>query len=190
MSTPIRSADELCAAIETVLVDHLDDTMNELGWTNEAGYESMRSWRQLPSLDALTAAQLPAGAVIAPDVVGEPVYEASTGLWRTTWRIPVVAYGRGSDHSDTQARIRNRVAAIRTTLLAHKSLGGLASAMRWTGENHNLIPARDSARSIAAGGISVDVTADVDMSLGTLPVVETTFPTVTVIKTGTSVSVR
>lgn len=183
MSTPIRSVDELCVAVEATLVEHYDATMTALGFTT--GYAPVATWQQLPSIQAIAAAKLPAGAIVAPTMIGTPTYTAASRTWRTTWRVPIGIYERGSDHDQTQARIRNRVAGIRATLLQHKSLGGIATGMAWSGENYDLLPGRDVARTIAAGGVSLDITADVtidpvDPGTGGGPVVTSTPTTVTI----------
>lgn len=185
MSTPVRSVDEVCVAIEQVLLAHYDATMAGLGFTD--GYAPVKTWTQLPALEAIATAELPAGAIVAPTGVDSPTYQASSGLYRYTWRVPIGIYERGRDHNQTQGRIRNRVAGIRTTLLQHKSLGGIATALAWSGENYGLLPAKEVARTLAAGAVSFDVTADV--TLDPLPTVPPT-PGPVVTSTQSTVTVR
>jgi hypothetical protein len=179
---PITSVDDLCQAVESTLTTYLPDVMTALGFTTGAGYEPVRTWQQLPSVQALAAAELPAGAIVAPGLVTPPIYQADSDSWITVWRVPVGMYERGRNHSETQARIRNRIAAIRTTLLRHKSLGGVAKTLLWSGEEYDLIPGRESARTIAAGAVAFDITAEVDLGpdpAGALPVVNSVDHTLT-----------
>lgn len=173
MSTPIRSVDELCRAVEETLDEHLVTMMTLLGYDDTA-YKKIKDWQQLPTLTALSAATLPAGAISTAGLVRPPKQSRDTA--EATWRIVVGFYERGRDHDDTQARVRNWCAGIRTTLLARKSLGGLASSLIWSGEEHDILPGREQARTIAAAAVAFDVTATVLTAppAGALPVVTST----------------
>lgn len=179
MTTPIVSVDQLCVAIEQLLTDRLDATMTALGF---ADLKQVSTWQQVPSVAALSAATLPAGAIVSPGLVSPPSYKASTGLYEATWRVPVGIYTKGRDHDSTQAAVRNWCAGIRLTVLQHKSLGGLAKSLAWTGEEYDRIASRESARTIAVGGCAFDVTAlmTTDLTAGVLPTVTTTPTTLSV----------
>lgn len=178
MTTPIVSVDELCKAIEQLHTEHLEAQMAQLGFE----VEKLRTWQQVPSLEALQSAALPAGAIVAPGLVNPPTYKASSNVWVATWRVLNGIYVKGRDHGDTQAQVRNWCAGIRTNLLKHKSLGGIAADLKWFGEEYDRLPSREAARTIAAGGVAVDVT--VHMTLDPAPADRP------VLKTPTSVSVR
>jgi hypothetical protein len=179
MSTPIASVDELCVGVENALRAHLVGVMDDLGFTDPI-YDVVKTWQQLPTTTALVAASLPGVAVSAAGLVDAPVYSRSSGTWTTTWRIAVGIYERGKNHADTQARVRNWCAGIRTTLVLHKSLGGLASALSWSGEEYALVPDREQARTIAAAAVAFDVTATISATVGNLPPVTSTPTSVSV----------
>lgn len=164
MTTAIVSADELCTALETVLTDHLADEMVALGYTAAVGYEPVRDWQQVPTINAIATAKLPAGAITTPGLADSPTWVPSHRAYRTTWRIAAGVYVRGRDHDQTQRMARNYAAAVRVTVLRHKGLGGIAEKLRWVGEDYALRPERESSRTLAACAVAFDVTA---MTIGT-----------------------
>lgn len=161
----VIGADEVCIAVEQslrtripVVIDALD-----LGAT----LKPFRDWQQLPTIEALSSANLPAGAVTSPGLTEPPTYSRATG-WTATWRVAVGVYARGRDHSDTQAQVRDWIKVCRTALMGDRSVGGLAKSLRWVGEEYALVPGRNSARTIGAGAVAVDVTVENVLDLGSL----------------------
>jgi hypothetical protein len=156
----IFSADELCVAAEQVLRADLPKVIGHHAAAARigSGYGEIAEWQQLPTIEALSTARFPAIAITSAGLVTPPATDAGRQL-RATWRIVVGVYDRGRDHADTQARIRDWCALIRTSLLRHRSLGGVAESVTWTGEEFALLPNRNQARTIAAGAVAFDVTA-------------------------------
>lgn len=183
MTSPIVSVDELCAAVERVLRDHLTATMDALGY-DDAIYDAIKTWQQLPTVQALSTAQLPGIAIASPGITAPPVFSRADNAWRTTWGLAIGVYERGKDHADTQARVRNWCAGIRTTVQMHKSLGGVTTALAWKSEAYNNAPATSQARTIAGGAVAFDVTALVPATVGTLPSVSSTPTTLSVQQPG------
>ena len=177
---PIVSADQLCVALEDTLKAHLVTTMTALGFVE--GYDQIKTWQQVPTLAALTTAQLPGVAIASPGLVTPPSYSASKGTYTATWRLAVGIYVRGRDHADTQARTRNWCAGIRLAVLGHKTLGGVASRATWVGEEYADRPGRETARTLAGGVVALNVTADLiaNLTAGNLPPVTSTPTTVSV----------
>lgn len=153
MTREIVSVDEVCTAVQGILTAHLTDTMTRLGFTVT---KPVRTWSQVPTMAAIVAATLPAGAVVSPGLV-EPPRRTSSGH-EATWRIPAGLYVRGREHDDTAALVRDWCAGIRICVLQHRSLGGIAKALTWVGEDYRLVTDRASARTIAGGTVSFDVT--------------------------------
>ncbi|GAB3867378.1 hypothetical protein GCM10028801_41230 [Nocardioides maradonensis] len=180
MTTPVVSADQICVGVETVLREHLAATVDTLGWTERLG--TIREWQQLPVTDAIATAKLPAIAVTTGGIVGAPT--TTTSGTRATWGIAVGLYARGRTHAETQAKVRDWCAATRSTVLAHKSLGGIAISTKWIGERFDLFPSREDARTFGAGVISFDVEVrmalDPTIDAGGLPTVLTTPTTLSV----------
>ncbi|NHA02035.1 hypothetical protein G5V59_26970 [Nocardioides sp. W3-2-3] len=80
--------------------------------------------------------------------------------------------------------MRNWLAITRLALRTDPSLGGIATGLEWAGEEHRLLPNRNQARTIAAGALAINVSADMVGDLiptdGTWPPVTSTHPTLSV----------
>lgn len=193
----ILSVDQLCAAAETTLKAAMPDIVATpafqelLGENAEKYYDPalIQTWQQLPTIEAIATAKLPAVAITSPGLVDEPVYSRSSRLYEVKWRLAIGIYDRdkSTDHSATQARVRNWVAILRTALQSQPTLGGVATGLTWTGEEYSLLPNRNQARTAAAGAVSIDVKAQVPhhTNLGSIsgtggPLVLTTHPTLSV----------
>lgn len=180
--TGVISFDELCVAAETILkvalpqVLELPEVKTYLGDAART-YRDIKTWQQLPTIEAISAATLPVIAISTPGLVSAPRYVRSRGVWEATVRLGVGIYDRepSADHSATQAKVRNWVAFLRTALLRNPTLGGVAEGLTWTGEEYDLVPARNQARTFGAGAVFVDVRVDVPdtFGLGLPPVTST-----------------
>lgn len=183
----IISVDQICVAVEQTLTLHLPGTIASPAVQAYLGarvdqFQTIKEWQQVPTIEALSAASLPAGAIASPGLASPPARVRSSREWECTWRIAIGIYDRGRDHAETQGRVRDWCAFIRATLLDHPSLGGVAKRITWVGEEYAKAPARNQARTIAAGAVAIDVTTAVPdhLSIGVLPTVQTTHPTLVV----------
>lgn len=182
----IVSVDELCQATETTLRDMLPqvllipEVVALIGEPRDPYV--VKTWQQLPVVEAIATAQLPGIAITSAGLVDEPSYSRANQAWDTTWRIGVGIYDRGRDHEETQARVRNWAALIRTSLQLAPTLGGVAQGLTWSGEQYQLLPNRNQARTAAAGAVAFDVKATVrKLTIGPgLPPVTSTHPTLSV----------
>lgn len=179
----IVSADELLVALETTLRDHLPATVAALvaqhGWVAD-DFPTILEWQQLPTLEALSTADTPAMAVTSPGLVGEPAYSRADGGYRATWALSAGIYDRGEDHAHVQAKIRRWCAAVRLTVRAHRTLGGVATGSTWIGDRYGLKPNRDQARTLGMGAVAFNVSALVIDTLGAPPLVAQTPTTLSV----------
>jgi hypothetical protein len=179
---PLLSAHDLCTAVETVLLEHLPTL------AASRGLKKVTKWDQLPTVEALTAANLPAGAITSPGLT-EPPTRRTTGH-TATWRIVIGVYDRGRDYKETQSLTRRWAAVVRQVLVQHPTLGGVATGVQWIGEEYAERPERSSARTLGGCAVLFDVTAtDVidstpyvppDQPGSEVPVVQSTQSTVTV----------
>ncbi|NGZ99397.1 hypothetical protein G5V59_00215 [Nocardioides sp. W3-2-3] len=129
----------------------------------------------MPTVEALTSANLPGVAITAPGIAEPPSYSRSSKAWSATWRMAAGIYVRGRDHAETQKLVRDWVAGIRMTVLTHRTLGGVARSLTWTGEEYGVRPARENARTLAAGAVAMTVTATIpEPTIGALPLVQST----------------
>lgn len=160
MTLPVRiSADDTCIAVREVLKAGLPLLTEQLGVAKT--YGPITEWQQLPTREAIASARLPAASISDGGLVEPPTYSRADDAWTTVWRVVVSVYDRGRDHDDTQARVRDWCALVRTVLLANKTLGGAAVRLAWSGEEHALVPNRNSARTFGGGAIAVDVTVQI-----------------------------
>lgn len=148
---PLLSADELCAAAEAVLREHLQPL------ATSRGLEKIRTWEQLPTLEALTTANLPAVAVTSPGLADRPTRRSSG--YNAPWRIVVGAFVRGTSFTETAGRVRDWAAVIRQVMVQHPTLGGVATGLEWVGEEYVERPERSSARTLGGCAVAFDVTA-------------------------------
>ncbi|MFW6776073.1 hypothetical protein ACOACO_17450 [Nocardioides sp. CPCC 205120] len=174
------TADDLCVGVQTVLTDHLEHLVEQLGWhEGDKPLLPVTTWTQLPTREALTTATFPAGAIDSPGLASTPSRRGRGGV-DATWRIGVGVYDRGADHGDTAGRVRRWAAAVRACVLQHPTLDGTASSATWVGEEYAEIPLRQAARTIGGCAVAFDVTATNVVDVDDLPtrLVESTHLTV------------
>jgi hypothetical protein len=180
----IQSADQVLVALEDTLraalpqVLDLPEVKAYLG-TNATAYAEITTWQQLPTIQAIATADYPAVAITSPGLVEPPTYKRSSDSWETWWRAAVGIYDRaGVDdggHRATQAQVRNWIAFLRVAALRNPTLGGAARAVRWAGEEYDMLPDRNKARTIGAGALALDIKVEVPNTwgLGLPPVTST-----------------
>lgn len=180
------TADDLCAGAQTVLAAQLEALIEALGLDEgRRPYLVPKTWDQVPTLEAVQKALGPnraAGAITSTGLVGTP--RTSRSGIDATWLIRVGIFDRGSDYNVTAERVRTWAALVRAVMLHNPTLAGVATGVRWVAETYRNYPQKEVARTL--GGCTVDFhvdarnVADLDAILGVLPVVESTFSTVTV----------
>lgn len=180
----IQSADQVLVALEDTLratlpaVLELPEVKAHLG-SRAADYRPITTWQQLPTLQAIATADYPAVAIMSPGLVQTPTLQRSRDAWEVWWRAEVGIFDRhGVDddgHRATQALVRNWIAWLRTAALRQQTLGGAARAVQWAGEEYDLLPDRQQARTIGAGTLMLNIKAEVPNTLGLgLPLVTST----------------
>ena len=181
----IQSVDQVLVALEQTLktalpqVLDLDQVKAYLG-DRATEFVAITTWQQVPTIEAIATADYPAVAITSPGLSAPPIYKRSTDTWETTWRAAVGIYDRtGVDdggQSVTQARVRDWIAFIRTAAIRNPTLGGTVRGLQWVGEEYDLLPDRDKARTIGAGALALDIRVDVrnTLGMGLPPVTSTT----------------
>ena len=159
----VIGGDDIVTALDAHLREHLPDVVRALGLT-ELG--DVATWMIVPDIDAITAAKLPAVAVVVGGMTQTP--ERTAQQYRGVWSASIGIFDRGSSHADTQKRIAAWAKAIRTTFIAHP-LTGTGMSVRWQGEEYDLIPSRNAARTLAGAEVMLDVTVDIAVDLTDLP---------------------
>lgn len=142
------TAHDVCSAAEAILTEHLP------GWAAAAELKPVTTWQQVPTVQAISSAPVPAGAITSPGLTEPPTKHRDRH--EATWRIVAAVYDRGSDYTDTARRIRTWAALIRAVLVQHPRLGGLALRLDWVGEEYELVP-EQGARTLGGCAVAVDV---------------------------------
>lgn len=155
------TADDLCHAFETILTAKLPVLIEQLGLDEElapisGGALGVKTWQQVPDLKALVPASFPAGAITSPGLADRPTRKPG-GAYDAVWRIAVGIYDRGRDHAETARRARTWGALVRAVMLANPSVGGLASGLRWAGEDYGQTREREAARTLGGCAVSFNV---------------------------------
>lgn len=186
MTFRLITADDLCDGMQAVLAAQLGPLIEALGLDErprpEKPYVVPKRWDQVPVLEVIQSASFPAAAITSTGVVGTP-RTSRTGI-DATFLVRVGIYDRGSDYSATASRVRTWAALVRALGVRNPTLGGVASGVRFVTESYRQLASKDAARTI--GGCAVDFHVDArniaDLSDldGVLPVVESTFSTVTI----------
>lgn len=190
MTLRLITADDLCTGTQTVLKAQLGALIEALGLDErprpEKPFTVPKVWNQIPVLEAIQSANVPAAAITSTGIVGTPRKSRNPdGSDRidATFLVRVGIFDRGSDYNVTAHRVRTWAALVRAVMLRNPTLGGVASGVRWVSETYRQFPEKGVARTL--GGCSVDFhvdarnVADLTELDGVLPIVESTFSTVT-----------
>lgn len=154
---------DIVNAIETHLRTYVPQVLDllELDGLGEVG-----TWQVVPAPEAISAAKLPAVAIVCSDMSQDP--EKSGDKYSGVWQASVGVFARGKDHADTQNTIADWAKVIRIAMII-APLAGTGIRIRWTGEAYDLIPDRQNARTIAGAEVMFDATVDVAVDLSDAP---------------------
>lgn len=177
------TADDLCLAAGQVLSTGLPPLIEALGLDVDTAdgrrFKVPAKWDQVPTLEALTSAQMPAGAITSRGIIGEP-RRSSLGV-DATWRVIVGVFDRGGDYNQTASRTRTWAALVRGVLLANPTLDGVASGVGWAAESYRQFPQVSAARTLGGCAVEVNVTARNVADLGdATQLVQTVHPSIDV----------
>ncbi len=149
------TADDVCQALEATLRTTVPLVVTAMEWTEDL--KAVESWDQVPTAEALSAANLPAGTIESPGLTGPPIRNEDGGV-DVVWRVVAGMYDRGDDYDETAANIRKWAAAIRAAAMSDVTLGGVVDGLSWVGEDYARRPERNVARTLAGCAVAFDVT--------------------------------
>jgi len=98
--------------------------------------------------------QLHAIIVISPGLAPIDPAEEGDGFISAWWELGIGVVASAATERDTELVTKMHGALVRTIMLQHGSLGGVASGMRWVDENYDDIIDEDQERSL---GASIDL---------------------------------
>jgi hypothetical protein len=156
------SAAAVCDALEESLTAYLPRVLDYLGWTDLG---AVRTWHQVPRIEALTTADVPAGGIESPGLTGPPT-KNSDGTYGCEWEVTAGVFARGSDYAATQSAGRRWPMALVAAALVDRSLGGKVSRTEWVGQDLARIRTRDAARTITLGAATFHVRVDTVLDPG------------------------
>lgn len=199
MTLRLVTADHVAAAAEQTLRDQIPTLIASLGWDVDATdpeapeadplfprpakkLTAPKAWDQVPTLDALTTATFPAGAITSPGLTNPPT-KKGWDRYDATWRLSVAVYDRGGSYDDTASRVRSWAALIRAALALNPGLNGLSQSLIWVGEEYRLLPQKGAARTIGGCAVAVDVTVENVMNFAAGPLATSVHSSLTVTPT-------
>lgn len=175
----VFTVDTLCSEAETLLRAQVPPLLVALALDTDL--KPLTTWQQVPTMEALSTAKYPAGAITSPGLVKRPTRTRSSG-YVAVWRLAVAVYDRGRDHADTAHRARTWASVIRAVMLDNPTVNGVASGVEWVGEDYAQEPGKREARTIGGCAVTFDVTVGNvhDTTPNDRPTVQATRSTVTV----------
>lgn len=173
----VTGADVQRAMADTVKLwspDYLAEVGEQSG-RGRGELPGFRSYVTLVDLAKYNEDQIPTCVVVAP---GTATVERRSRSYVVEWLCGVGCVVSGQNSENTYELGALYVAAVRALVVQHKSLGGFAEDVSWTGERYDELDAND-ARTITAGvaQFSVFVASAIDPTLGlTVPSGDATIP--------------
>ena len=168
------SGADVSAAVRTTLEAHLPDRLSRL----PRPLPAPTSYNEVPTADAIRRVQRSVLAVSVPRIIGSPE-RFGDGSYDVTWLASVAVWHEPTADLPLLTAAADYVAAIRATLLAHPSLGGLATDTVWTDESVDLLGDALTPKTLGFGVVEFavrvpNVTADDPSDGGAGPTVLTT----------------
>lgn len=171
----VIGGDDIAIALEQILRVNVP-RVQQLLELEELG--EVKTWQQVPTPEALTAAAMPSVAIVAPRMSSQATRGAQS--YDGVWQVSVAAFARGSDHAGTQAQIQQWAKVLRVAALIPTSLGdAVPVTLRWVGEEYALRPEQGAARTLAGCEIFFDASAETVMNLADIRNTINAVPSVT-----------
>jgi hypothetical protein len=124
-----------------------------------------RSWPTVSEFDPEPHEQLPSVVIVSTGTTGAPVPDGQ-GRYSATWRLEIAVAVAGAKEDDARRLASMYVAAVRSALVQNQSLGGIASATRWVGDEYAIGTTQRGARAIYGANFDIDVDDVVNAQLG------------------------
>jgi hypothetical protein len=118
-----------------------------------------RSYTTRRRFEKFVEDQTPTIIVVSPGTADEPSMEGD-GHYRAEWALGVGAVVSTSTQESTNLVAKIYGAAIRSLLIQHGSLGGVASGIRWMDESYDDLPSDDSDRTLGSAALYFRVEVD------------------------------
>lgn len=147
MIGPLLGGFEAAEAVESTLLTWLPSVLAEVNASTGLALELPALIDMPVSVDALTSAATPAMAVAGSGLAGEPVRDGR-GRYSADYSITVRVLARAGGYRATARQVHGYSVAVRTALMQHRSLGGVARGVTWAAEDYSVIDP-DKSRTLA-----------------------------------------
>lgn len=141
----ISSAD-VAAAARATLVTYLPPRLAAL----PRPLPAPTSYDAVPTFEAIRRVKRSVLAISVPRTVGSPE-RFGDGTYDALWLLSVAVWHEQAADMPLLTTAGDYNAAVRATLLAHQSLGGLATQTTWTEESTDLVGDEQSTRTLGLG---------------------------------------
>jgi hypothetical protein len=143
------SAADVSAAARAILIAHLPARL-ALGVNGRAALPEPTSYAEVPTAEAVRRVKKSVLAVMVPQIIGSPE-RFGDGTYDVTFLLSVAVWHEQTHDLPLLSAAADYVAAIRETLLAHPTLGGLATDATWTDESVDLVGDATSVLTLGMG---------------------------------------
>jgi hypothetical protein len=124
-----------------------------------------RSWPTVSEFDLELQEQLPSVVIVSTGTTDQPRHDGQ-GRYSATWRLEIAVVIAGPKEADARRLASMYVAAVRSALVQNPSLGGVAAATRWIGDEYALGNPDGGPRAIYGANFEIDVDDIVNAQLG------------------------
>lgn len=145
----VVTADEVCQQVQAALETYLPDVFGSI--TDERTIDVPQTYEQVPTRDAVIAANLPAVGIWSAGTTTAPERDED-GYYAKTWRITVGYYARSDTYTNTQWTVRTAAALIQALLCQV----GVADGVSPASETFDLVEA-SASRTLAGAAVDIDV---------------------------------
>jgi hypothetical protein len=153
---PLVGGFEAAEAVEATLLAWLPSVLAEVNAAKGLHLKVPTVIDMPITVDALTAAATPAMAVAGSGLAGEPVRDGR-GRYSAAYSITVRVLERAGGYRATARAVHAYSVAVRTALIQHRSLGGIARSVEWSAEEYSVIDP-DKVRTLAGVDVGFIVT--------------------------------
>jgi len=160
---PIVTSPDVSDAVQSFLQLWMPAYLGEIGAqhklprSGDGSLPTIRQWAKSSSgLDELIESfQLPACAIVCPGITGG-IEERGDGSISAEFAVGLAFVVSARTQDETNTLLGYYVAAARSAVLQHKSLGGFATGVRWVDERLDQLNPIES-RTLAGGEVNLGV---------------------------------
>jgi len=155
---PMVGASDVREAMSATVQTWAGAYIAEMAALTGAALSPFQSWKVLYEYRTLPASEAPACWVTCTGTHGRPERQGN-GRYMADWAVDVSVVVNGTTWDEAADRTAAYVTAVRTAILQHGSLGGLAQSTTWLGERYTAVD-HSATRTLGVGLIAFGVRVD------------------------------